>query len=304
MQSCAPADSKPFSGPDRFRPGRRACPGCAKALTARLAAKLVAAGTTPPESLAPYLQDTAFSFHAFAHDPVATSTMCERVLQTAESLNAAARTAGASSPAVRKPVIAIDRRVLETDAAALERMTAGSSPVLILCLDSEPHVDALISRCDPRPFVRNEIAAAVDERVVARLFQEKGVHGLTRSGTWSYCATACPGHPDDLAAKITRGIAESGNVFLLVLTPCPTGWAFAPERTIEAARQAVSSRYFPLYEIAGGVVTLTCPVPQPTQVADYLELQKRFATVPAEIIAAFAREAENHYCRIADESRS
>lgn len=52
-------------------------------------------------------------------------------------------------------------------------------------------------------------------------------------------------------AKIQKGLAASkhGFAYLHVFSPCPTGWAYKPEKAIEVARKAVQCNVFPLWEM-------------------------------------------------------
>jgi pyruvate/2-oxoacid:ferredoxin oxidoreductase beta subunit len=41
--------------------------------------------------------------------------------------------------------------------------------------------------------------------------------------------------------------------FLHILAPCPPGWKFSDERSMELARMAVRARIFPLLEVEDGL---------------------------------------------------
>ncbi|MEM1638444.1 MAG: pyruvate ferredoxin oxidoreductase, partial [Pyrobaculum sp.] len=77
---------------------------------------------------------------------------------------------------------------------------------------------------------------------------------------------------------------EEGPTFLHILAPCPPGWRFPEERTVEAARLAVETGYFPLYEYDHGKVRLNPPtsaiVADPKRrkpLREFLKFQGRFA---------------------------
>ena len=99
-------------------------------------------------------------------------------------------------------------------------------------------------------------------------------HGL------EYVATASPAYPLDLIRKVKRGMAVDGPAFLHVISPCMRGWRFDASLAIELARLAVTTRFFPLYEVEWGYkYTLNRPSPKKEKVPieEYLSKQGRFA---------------------------
>jgi len=64
---------------------------------------------------------------------------------------------------------------------------------------------------------------------------------------------------------------------IIALAPCPTGWGYEPQHSVEIAKLAVKTGIWPLKEYENGKVTHT-RVPHPrTPVEEYLKLQGRFA---------------------------
>jgi len=93
----------------------------------------------------------------------------------------------------------------------------------------------------------------------------------------AYAATVIGAEPVDLAQKIARAMSLSGPRLILALAPCPTGWDYDPQETVEIGRLAVRTGVFPLKEYVDGKVVHT-KVPHPRMpVEAYLERQGRFA---------------------------
>ncbi len=67
-----------------------------------------------------------------------------------------------------------------------------------------------------------------------------------------YAATASLAHPEDFFRKAKRSIDDKGFRFLLILSPCPTGWKSDPSMTVELVRLAVRSGLFPVLEVEQG----------------------------------------------------
>ncbi len=92
-----------------------------------------------------------------------------------------------------------------------------------------------------------------------------------------YAATVIGAEPLDLARKVERARGLTGPRLILALAPCPTGWGYDPELSIDVGKLAVQTGIWPLKEFVGGRVRHT-KVPKPRRpVEEYLKLQGRFA---------------------------
>jgi len=92
----------------------------------------------------------------------------------------------------------------------------------------------------------------------------------------AYAATVIGADPLDLAKKVRKAAALKGPRLILALAPCPTGWDFDPQETVEIGRLAVKTGVWPLREYENGRIAHT-RVPHPrVPVAEYLARQGRF----------------------------
>ncbi|NJD19992.1 MAG: hypothetical protein FIA95_12020, partial [Gemmatimonadetes bacterium] len=67
-----------------------------------------------------------------------------------------------------------------------------------------------------------------------------------------YAATLSIAHPDDFRRKLLTAFKIRGLKFLLIHSPCPTGWKSEPGDSVKLVRLAVRSGRFPLYEVFDG----------------------------------------------------
>jgi pyruvate/2-oxoacid:ferredoxin oxidoreductase beta subunit len=81
----------------------------------------------------------------------------------------------------------------------------------------------------------------------------------------------------DFKAKVVRAAEVRGFRFLHVLGACPPGWRYPTDQSVEVARLAVESRYFPLVECDGGEWRITHRPKHPVPVREFLATQGRFA---------------------------
>lgn len=93
----------------------------------------------------------------------------------------------------------------------------------------------------------------------------------------AYVATVIATEPVDLARKIEKAKNLKGPRLIIALSPCPTGWDFDPQETVEIGRLAVRSGMWPLKEYENGKVTHTKVPAQRAPVEEYLIKQGRFA---------------------------
>jgi len=93
----------------------------------------------------------------------------------------------------------------------------------------------------------------------------------------TYVATVIAAEPVDLTRKIQTARSLKGPRLILALAPCPTGWDYDPELSIDVGKLAVQTGIWPLKEFVDGQVQHTKIPKSRRPVEDYLRLQGRFA---------------------------
>ncbi len=97
-----------------------------------------------------------------------------------------------------------------------------------------------------------------------------------------YVATACVSYPQDLFQKVRKAKEKKGTRYIQILCPCPPGWRFNIDQTIEVGKLAVRTGMWALYEIEDGKFKLTGAsrgLADPSKrkpIEEYLKLQGRF----------------------------
>jgi len=92
----------------------------------------------------------------------------------------------------------------------------------------------------------------------------------------AYVASVIGAEPLDLARKVDLAKNIHGPRLILALAPCPTGWDFEPEETVEIGKLAVQSGVWPLKEYRNGQIKHTKIPKKRIPVEDYLKRQGRF----------------------------
>jgi len=278
---------------EAFISGRRSCKGCGKALSARIATKAISASQSTSKTLP--LQ-ASLNYDGYAYDPLSFDAGIEQHFATAEFIDSTcAKKNGAQHTTIKKVALCISRQVFLDDYLAHARVSLGQKHALYICFDNEPYINELIHTAGPQPFNLNETPFAVSDAHIKKIIHEKNIPpGISEEG-FTYIATACPSYPSDFIKKIHKGAELPGNAFILVLTPCPTGWISPPRLAHKVGLSAVQTGYFPLYEKNNGDLRITEFLPQRRPLQEFLALQKRFFTFPPQLIDSLQEAVDSFY---------
>lgn len=159
--------------------------------------------------------------------------------------------------------------------------------MLYVCYDNEGYMNTGYQRSSTTSFGSSTSTTPAGSAVNGKEQQQKYVPLILAMHGIEYCATASPSNMADLVAKIQKGIDASkrGFAYLHVFSPCPTGWKFAPDQSIQVARKAVQSNMFPLWEYAGGKMTLLANR-KPITVKEFVQDIGKFSKLADDEIAA------------------
>ncbi len=152
---------------------------------------------------------------------------------------------------------------LQSLSGALER---GHNFVYV-CLDNEAYMNTGIQRSSSTPYGAMTTTSPPGKKSIGQSTQKKNMPAIVAAHGIPYVATASPAFPVDLMNKVKRAASTPGPAYIHIYSPCPTGWRCSPEQSVEAARMAVLSKVFPLYEIIDGKWILSRAEKPPCDVA-------------------------------------
>lgn len=161
---------------------------------------------------------------------------------------------------------------LQSLSGAMER----GHNVFYIMYDNEAYMNTGVQRSGSTPYGAETTTTPVRKEKNFKKQSKKIVADIMMAQGVPYVATATIAYPEDLIRKIGNAKKINGPKFIQILAPCPTGWYFPPEKSIEISRLAVQSGIFPLYEYANGVMKVTRQS-KPASIRDYVGMQKRFA---------------------------
>ena len=109
---------------------------------------------------------------------------------------------------------------------------------------------------------------------------KKDIDAIIAAHNPPYMATAAAAYPQDLFKKVQKALSFRGPSFIHVLAPCPPGWRFSTEKTVEMGRLAVKSGMWVLYEREYGKLSINsqskAAMKRPIPLEEYLAPQGRF----------------------------
>jgi len=156
---------------------------------------------------------------------------------------------------------------LATLSAAAER----NENIIYICYDNEIYGNTGGQRSSATP-----ARARTTTTPWGKAQDKKDVMSIMAAHGIPYAATLSIAHPDDFAHKVSTALSMKGMRFLLLHSPCPTGWKSEPADSVELVRLAVVSGLFPLYEVYDGASYRISVEPDGTDPAEYFSRQRRF----------------------------
>lgn len=162
---------------------------------------------------------------------------------------------------------------LATLSGAAER----NENMIYICYDNEVYgnTGGQRSSATPEGVVTSTTSSGKGER-------KKDIMAILAGHRIPYAATLSVAHREDFIRKIKIARATHGFRFLLILSPCPTGWKSEPEDSTELISTAVRSGLFPVYEVFDGERYRINMRPDGTSVEDYVSKQRRYKAVVSD----------------------
>lgn len=164
--------------------------------------------------------------------------------------------------------------------AALSGAAERNDDGIYICFDNEAYMNTGIQRSSLTPrYSWTTTTISGKPQFKKNLAMIMAAHGIP------YVATATVGYMADLTKKLKKARdLGSGFKFIHLLGPCPVGWRFPTNMTLEISRLAVETGIWPLYEIEGGALRITTDIKHRKHVREYMRPQKRFSHLDDETI--------------------
>ncbi len=184
--------------------------------------------------------------------------------------------------------VAGDGGTADIGMASLSGAAERNDDGIYICFDNEAYMNTGIQRSSLTPrYSWTTTTLSGKSGFKKNLAMIMAAHGIP------YVATASIGFVKDFTAKLkkARDIGP-GFKFIHLLGPCPIGWRFPTELTMEMGRLAVETGIWPLYEVENGELRITREIKGRRHVREYLKPQKRFSQLDERTMEQIDRMIE------------
>jgi len=161
---------------------------------------------------------------------------------------------------------------LQSLSGALER----GHNFLYLCYDNEAYMNTGIQRSSATPFGAATSTSPAGTVQPGKLQGRKNLTAIAAAHNIPYVAQVSPHNWRDLTTKVRKALSVDGPAFINAIAPCHRGWRYKMEESIDMARLAVDTCFWPLFEIEEGVYKLTYKPKEKKPILEWIEKQGRF----------------------------
>lgn len=262
-----------------FTSGHRACPGCGGAITLNQVLEVGGPNTIIGMSTGCMeVVSTIYPYTAWAipYIHVAFENVAA-VISGVESAYKVFKRKGKITKKWNLIAIGGDGGTYDIGFQALSGAIERGHDFLYICYDNEAYMNTGIQRSSATPRGAHTTTSPAGTVIPGKLQPRKDLTQIVAAHGAPYVAQAIPSHWADLTRKVRKALDTQGPTFINVLSPCPPGWRYPADKTIEIARLAVESKFWPLYEIVDGEYKLNYRPRKEISIEEWMKLQGRFA---------------------------
>jgi pyruvate ferredoxin oxidoreductase beta subunit len=197
-------------------------------------------------------------------------------------------------------VYAGDGGTLDIGIQALSGALERGTDFLYVCYDNEAYGNTGMQRSGGTP-----LGAKTTTTPSGKPEVKKDIDRIVAAHEPPYMATACAAYPQDLFKKVRKALSIRGPTFIHVLAPCPPGWRYPTEKSVDIGKLAVKSGVWVLYEREYGHLTISSPskiaLKNPLPLEEYLAPQGRFAGIDPKMLNILKQRVAKNLLRLAKE---
>jgi len=228
-------------------PGSAACPGCPATMALRIVFKALgkntimvvpACCTAVIESIYP---NTSF-------DVPVMNIAFEAAAAGASGVEAALRQQGKEDTTV--VAWAGDGGTYDIGIQALSGALERQTNFIYICYNNQIYSNTGIQRSGATPY-----GAWTTTTVGGKTEFRKEMGEIIQAHHIPYSAQACVSYPEDLYNKLKKAKGIKGPKYIEIMAPCPPGWRFSMEKTVDMGVMAVETGAWALYEFENDKMT-------------------------------------------------
>ncbi|MBU0979850.1 MAG: pyruvate ferredoxin oxidoreductase [Nanoarchaeota archaeon] len=264
---------------DRLSSGHRMCPGCAATIIARMvmySTELPIVVTTATGCLE--VSTTIYPFTAWKipwmHSAFENAAATLSGIQTAYHV---LKKKGKIKKDIKFLAFGGDGGTYDIGLQSLSGTLERGHDIVYVCYDNEAYMNTGVQRSSSTPFGANTKTTPAGKVSFGKQQFKKDLTLVVAGHHIPYAAQASPHNYNDLMRKAARAFEVEGPAFLNVISPCVPGWGYPSEKTLEMAKLAVETCFWPLYEIDNDEWKLNFnPKDRKKPVEEWMKPQARF----------------------------
>jgi len=171
--------------------------------------------------------------------------------------------------------------------------------LIYCCYDNEAYMNTGIQRSSSTPH-----GAITTTTTFGKERYKKNVPAIMAAHEIPYVATASISEPLDIYDKFKKAQSIEGCKYIQIFAPCPPGWGYLAEDSIEIARLAVKTGFWILYEVENGILTLSkkskslVDPEKRLPIIEYVSKQKRFAGISEKTLMEIQDRVDHDWNKI------
>ncbi|HAW50256.1 TPA: pyruvate ferredoxin oxidoreductase [bacterium] len=150
---------------------------------------------------------------------------------------------------------------------------------LYVCINNEAYMNTGVQRSSATPKAAHTTTEPAGKVSPGKQQERKNLTEIVSAHNIPYVAQAVVGNWLDLMKKVQKAVSVDGPSFINILSPCPLGWGFPNDQTIEMGKLAVETCFWPLYEVEDGKYRITYKPKEKKPVFEFIKHQGRFSHI-------------------------
>lgn len=263
--------------------GHKACPGCGMGIVGRLATKVL--GEKTIIALPASCMSTVTTQYPQMNYSVPSLTMAfPGTGAVLSGMSAGLKALGIKD--VNVVGFAGDGGTADIGIQALSGAVERGDDFIYICYDNEAYMNTGIQRSGMTPYGATTTTTPSGSVSIGEKHPKKNMFEIMIAHRIPYAATASSSYPTDFMNKVEKARNIKGPAYIHVMAPCPTGWGFASERTVEIGKMMIECGLWYLAEYEKEKVKMNLVPKTLKSVREYLVSQKRFRHLKEEDIKA------------------
>jgi pyruvate ferredoxin oxidoreductase beta subunit len=252
-----------MSKPERLAPGHRMCAGCGATIGIRAVLRALHEGDRAVIGNATgCLEVSSFMYPYTAWEDSYIHNAFENAgatLSGAETAYRALKKRGRIPEDVNYKFITFggDGGTYDIGFQALSGMAERGQQLMYVCFNNEAYMNTGIQRSGATGFGASTTTSPAGTVQQGKTEYPKDLTMIMAAHDIPYVAQVSPHNWRDLISKCEKGFECGGPAFINAVSPCPRGWRFASDETINMAKLSVETCVWPLYEVDNGKYNLT-----------------------------------------------